>query len=289
MEITDLRGIDSTVLIQWNGTPQETRAGIPHANSQGIHVSIQLSPEQTVYSFRTDLAIKGTKSIYLTPIAKTNDFNLASTWPSPKFSGYLTPDERTVSDDGFTAEWQIHSLNRSYPQVWRDTEHNFSRTGVGVELIQPVDFYSKNQRAIKYSFLVVAFIFLIYFFFEIGKRMRIHPLRYVLVGLNLSLFFLLLLALSEHVGFTAAYVIAAAAHVIVLTAYTAPVFKHMRALMLLVGLMIFIFAYVFVLLSLEDYALLVGSIGLFVILSTVMLISRKLDWYDLSRSNEKEK
>ncbi len=284
IEISDLRGIDSSVLIEWNGSPQETRAGVPSGSRQGIHASLELSPEESKYSFTTDLAIKGTKSIYFTPIAKTNDFALSSSWPSPKFTGYLTPDERTVSDQGFTAAWQIHSLNRSYPQVWLDATHGFGGTGVGVELIQPVDFYSKNQRAIKYSFLVVAFIFLIYFFFEIGKRMRIHPLRYVLVGLNLSLFFLLLLALSEHVGFAAAYAIAAAAHILVLTAYTAPVFKHTRALLLLVGLMIFIFAYVYVLLSLEDYALLVGSVGLFVILSVVMLVSRKLDWYDLSRT-----
>ncbi len=282
LEISDLRGIDTSLTMSWNQEEIEYRAGIPGSKgTQGVHSMVRLDPGIQQYDFSGKIILQGTKSIHLEPVGKENHFHLRSQWASKKFSGHLIPDRWSDLAPGFEADWHVLSVNRNYPQVWSDKDFHINYSAVGVELIKPVDHYLKNHRATRYSFLVVAFLFLVYFFFEIGRRISIHPMSYILVGLNMSLFFLVLLALSEHMGFNQSYWIAASAHVIVVCLYSMPLFKNLKAVGVLMGLMIFIFGYIYVLLQLESYALLVGAIGIFVILSFVMLASRRIDWYNL--------
>lgn len=312
--LSDLRGINENVVVQWNGTPHTFNPGV-EANDvldSGISTRVPVSaaaPPPGQYTFSLDLDLNGSGALMMVPLGQETTLHLASTWATPSFDGAFLPDEREVTGDGFTAQWRVLHLNRNYPQQWRGTlpaqsspspDYNrdyimemepaykassgLSASAYGVRLLLPVDRYQKTMRAAKYAVLVIVFTFLTFFFAEIRQRERVHPFQYILVGLALCLFYALLLSLAEYMLFNIAYVLAGGATVALVALYARSIFHTMRLALITGGVLLIVYGFVFVMLQLEDYALLVGSIGLFVALALTMYLSRSIDWYGERRA-----
>ncbi len=144
----------------------------------------------------------------------------------------------------------------------------------------PVDEYRKSDRASKYGMMLIALVFLVFFFVEVLLKLRIHPIQYLLVGLALCVFYTLLIALGEHIGFGKAYLVSTLAVVGLVVFYAASVFRMPKATRLLAMVLLFVYGFMFTIIHQEDFALLIGSIGLFVVLAIVMVLSRRIDWYN---------
>lgn len=281
--ISGMTGIKEIVTVDWAGEALQMEPGTS-ANSflgSGVSTEIPLSPDGKTYSFSIPIKINGSENLSFDPVGKATTVNLRSDWHSPSFEGAFLPDSREISPDGFTAQWQVLDLNRPYPQQWKDEDVNFGQYNLSVRLIKPVDEYLKNTRSAKYAILVIGLTFLLYFFFEVLQKLLIHPFQYLLVGLALTVFYLLLLSLSEHVGFNLAYLVSSLATIGLIAGYSFSVLKIKRLVFQLLLLLVAIYGFIFILLQLEDYALLAGSAGVFIALASVMWASRKIDWYNL--------
>lgn len=281
--ISSMSGIKNMIELNWNSAKRRMEPGTayPALLSSGVSAMAAVSEEQKSYEFSIPLELNGTELLYFEPVGRVTTAELRSTWPSPSFSGKMLPEKREIGKDGFSAAWKVLDLNRNYPQQWKNEAFRFEDSNFGVKLIQPVDEYLKNERAVKYAVMLIGLTFLIYFFFEVLRRFHIHPFQYLLVGLALTVFYLLLLSLSEQVGFNAAYGIASVATIGLISFYSAAVLQVRRLTAQLTLLLCAMYGFIFVVLQLEDYALLAGSIGIFVALAAVMYYSRKVDWYNL--------
>lgn len=307
--LSDLRGINETVQLHWNADTLAFNPGIetqptrestsPRAYdpmmdissgdvlASGISTRVPVTaqaPASGTYTFAFDLDLNGSQALRFIPLGRETDVHLASTWASPSFDGAFLPDERTVTGDGFQSDWRVLHLNRNYPQQWRGASVSLNESAFGVTLLVPVDQYQKSMRAAKYAILVIALTFLVFFFAEIRNRERVHPFQYILVGLALCLFYTLLLAASEQVPFNMAYVLAGLATIGLVTAYTRSIFASRTLSLLAGGVLLVLYGFVFVILQLQDYALLVGSIGLFIALALTMYLSRNIDWYTFKQA-----
>jgi inner membrane protein len=283
--ISDTRGIHEDQNLVWDGQTLEFLSGTGSGSyfHQGLHVRlpISLSQETRPHDFAFKLGLNGSERVQFVPIGKRTVVNLSSTWPDPSFQGEFLPVQQTVNDTGFTATWQIAYLARSYPQQWYDTEteSQLDQTAFGVTLLIPVDFYQKTERAVKYGILFLFLTFLAFFLFEVLSTLRIHTFQYLLVGAALIMFFLLLLSLSEQIGFSLAYLLAASAVILLISAYAGKILASRQRTLLLSSLLTGLYVYLYILLHLQDYALLLGSVGLFLILASVMYFTRNVDWY----------
>ncbi|MGI4875520.1 MAG: cell envelope integrity protein CreD [Janthinobacterium lividum] len=236
------------------------------------------------HAFAFDLDLNGSTGLLLAPLGRQTTLHLSAPWADPSFIGAFLPAQRTLGGQQFTADWRVFHLNRNYPQHWRSTEARPDVDGstFGVRLLVPVNEYQKTMRAAKYALLPLTLTFLIFFFVEILNRRRIHPFQYLLVGLALVIFYVLLLALSEQMAFDVAYGLAALVIVGLVTAYAAASFQQRQATLATAGVLTLVYGFVFVVLQLQDYALLVGSLGLVVVLAAVMFLSRNINWYNTS-------
>lgn len=310
--IPDMRGIKENINLKWNDKTAAMGPGLPNNEVLGSGASAMVAYDKNdkgkKYSFSTELSLNGSRDLFFTPLGKTTGVKLASNWPSPSFQGAFLPDKSELGEGGFTAEWKVLELNRNFPQSWLgamnfnsgidrmpvyDEKFPASATGglndgnFGVRLLVPADEYQQTTRTLKYSILVLALTFLVLFFFEALNKKQVHPLQYILIGLALSLFYVLVLSLAEQVGFDWAYVLAAAATVGLIALYSKSIFCGWKPALVEALILLFIYGFIYIILQLEDYSLLVGAIGLFAILSTVMYMSRKIDWYGLG-GGEKE-
>jgi len=245
---------------------------------RGIASVVKIEKEKYL-TLSTQINIRGSRKINFLPMGTNNKFTMQCDWPDPGFEGSMLADKKKITAEGFSAEWNTNEYNSSVPKTWIDGDPRNSQNSMfGVRLVQTVDHYQKNMRSVKYALLIISLSFLIFFFYEILKGYKVHPVQYILIGLALSLFYLLLLSFSEHLGFNAAYLIAGSATVVLVTWYSSTILQAGKGVLTLGGTLGGLYIYIFVLLQMENYALLAGSIGLFVILAAVMVLSRKLDW-----------
>jgi inner membrane protein len=276
----------------WDGAALATSPSIDTAGmgSQAFDVKIPGLADGAAAEipFVVKIDLKGTQQINFQPGGRTTTVRLASTWPHPAFAGAFLPDRSRISDAGFDAEWRLSHLGRGYPQAWRDEDmrpQQIEQAAVasrfGVQLITPVDVYHRAERSTKYGALFILLTFCTFFVVELLQRRRLHPVQYLLVGAALCLFYLLLLSLSEHIGFGAAYLAAAVATIAVIGMYAGHVLGG-QGVRTVAGLSL-LYGFLYVLLQLEDYALLVGSVSLFLILATVMYATRRVNWYAIGR------
>lgn len=281
--ISGMTGIKSIINLNWNDTTLRMESGTayPKLLPSGVSVEVPIRGVGESYNFDIPLKVNGSDFLQFEPVGKETKVALQSNWHSPSFVGNPLPDNRTITKSGFTAAWQVLDLNRNYPQNWTGDQFSLGGAAFGVRFIQAVDEYAKNDRSAKYAILVIGLTFLIYFFFETLRRFHIHPFQYFLIGLALSVFYLLLLSLSEQIGFNYAYLAAAVATISLIVVYSASVLKIARLVIQLTLLLVAIYSFIFIVLQLEDYALLAGSLGIFVALAAVMYYSRKVDWYNL--------
>ena len=280
--IPDLRGLEDQVKLLWDDREAVFEPGIPVPGmiNSGINVALPLNPADTAsHRFRIDVALKGSGSLFFTPLGKVTTVKLTSPWADPSFTGAFLPDEKNVSAAGFDASWKVLNLNRNYPQQWNSDQYmSFSESAFGVDFILPVDNYQKSTRSVKYAILFIGLTFLTVFFVEMRQANRIHPFQYALIGLAMVIFYTLLVAISEHISFNYAYLIAATMTIGLTGMYAKALFNSGRVALFISGALTLLHGFLFVVLQQQDYALLIGSLGLFVILGVVMYFSRRISW-----------
>ncbi|GAA4375748.1 cell envelope integrity protein CreD [Hymenobacter koreensis] len=264
--------------------PVETTAAAAGGATEAMSARVPLADAaalQARHRFAFTLDLNGSSALFFAPLGRETRVHLSAPWPDPSFAGAFLPRTRSVSAAGFSADWKVLHLNRNYPQRWRspDMRPQIDGSAFGTRLIVPVDEYQKNMRAAKYALLTITLTFLIFFFVEVLNRRRIHPFQYILVGLALIIFYTLLLAFSEHMAFNVAYLLAGTTIIGLVTAYAASIFRNRLLTLVTAGVLIVVYGFVFVVLQLQDYALLIGSLGLLGVLATVMYLSRRIRWY----------
>lgn len=290
--ISDLRGIEDKLNVKWNKHILEVTPGshISDIVYSGITVNLPDLEKNKLntFDFEFQLKIQGSKNISFIPVGSETNVNLNSSWHAPSFNGTFLPDSRDVTDEGFEASWKVLELNRNYPKHWTGNNHSggLNQSALGVDLIFPLDDYQKSMRSAKYAIMTIALSFLIFFLVEILNKRKIHPFQYTLVGLSLCLFYILLISISEHADFNIAYLISAVAVVAMISLYSLSVFKNRKLSFLLLFTLSCIYGFLFVTLQLADYALLMGSIGLLIILGATMYFTRNINWYRLNISTE---
>ena len=216
------------------------------------------------------------------PLSATSKFNLKSVWASPSFDGDMLPGEREVNDSGFTAKWNFSQANLPFGTVLKQNTLQNKTMAFGVSLVQPADQYNKTMRSVKYAILFIGLTFAFFFIIELMQKKPFHPVQYVLVGLALVIFYTLLLSISEYILFDQAYLIAALATILLISFYAKGHFNSWKTAGIFFVLLSCLYGFIFILIRLEDTALLVGSIGLFIVLALVMFVSRKINWYGTS-------
>ena len=296
MGIKDIRGIENGLKIQVNDDLVDMQPGSKlKMLGEGVHAPIRKFEfaQKSILHFKLNLVLQGTESLSIVPIGRDSLVNLGSDWPHPSFIGDYLPAKREISATGFTASWRTSyfssNLEEAFHQCARKDDCDvFASRYFGVGLIDPVNQYVKSDRAIKYALLFVALTFAGFFLFEVLKRLAIHPVQYALVGLALAFFYLLLVSLSEHIAFAMAYFISSSACILLIGFYVTYVLKSVVRGAIFSGLLASLYGLLYGLLSAEDYALLMGSMLLFGLLGAFMVLTRKLDWYSIGRTEKME-
>ena len=287
--VNDLKGIEKQVTINWNNEDISFNSGTStkHIISRGINAVVPVKKDSIInYIFTTEIDLKGSQYLYFTPVGKTTNIDINSNWNTPSFTGMYLPDERSVSNTGFNSKWNILHLNRNYPQEWVGNEYNINSSSFGTDLLLPVDNYKKSYRVARYAILFLVLTFVTFFFVEIMRKVFIHPIQYLLVGIAIIVFYILLLSISEHVKFNLAYIIASFLTISLVSLYIISILKSKKIELLIFGILLIMYSFIFTIIQLEDYALLIGSLGMFTIIGIVMYYSRKIDWYHIKLGKE---
>ena len=281
--ITDLRGIQDKIVIVFNEAVYEANPGLKTTDLEGAGVSTLIKPllPNETNSFSFDLNLNGSEQVSFIPVGESNAVKINSNWPSPSFTGAFLPTDREVKKDGFSASWKILHLNRNYPQFWEGAQYKVAQSSFGVKLILTADIYQRSMRLAKYSIMFLIFTFATFFFSEIINNQRIHPIQYILIGMAILVFYTLVLSLSEHMHFNYAYILSAASITLIISGYAKAIVTNSRFALTILGILTILYCYLFIVLQLEDYALILGSIGLLIIVAIVMYITRKINWYEI--------
>ncbi len=287
IHISDLRGIKENVVLKWAGQQKEIHPGsnIPNMIPSGFTVKNILNQNfQESQTFNFEIKLQGSQFLGFVPLGKETIVDLNSEWKDPSFSGSFLPDERTVNEQGFAANWRVLELNRNYPQSWIGDRNKdeLKNSAFGVDLILPVNDYQKSMRSAKYALLAISLTFLSFFLIEIFNKKKVHPFQYILIGLALCIFYTLLVSISEHLDFNKAYLISSVIVITMIALYAKTIISNVKQLAVLVLILSFTYLFVFITLQLQDYALLIGSIGLTSILAITMYITRNVNWQDLN-------
>lgn len=238
------------------------------------------------------VAVNGSGSLQFLPLAENTAVKMSANWPSPSFTGRQLPAAREVREDGFDAAWHATSLGRKLPAIWIDSHPGQVTAGedaFGARFMQPVGLYQLIERATKYAVLVVGLTFVCYFLMEVVGNLQLHPLQYLLVGLANTLFYMLLLSLSEHVGFEMAYVVSALASVALISGYSLAILVRRARAIVIAAVLTGLYSFLYLTLNAESFALLAGSIGLWIVLAAVMYLTRRINWYAASDPDQGQK
>jgi inner membrane protein len=286
--VNDLRGTREGLVLDWGGAKRPLLPGsqVP-GYTTGATASLGADkPIDSDVEFSITLDFNGSDGIFFAPFGVQNEATLRSNWPDPAFRGAFLPADRSVRPDGFKANWKVSYYGRDYPQQWTSRGGNerfnvqiVTNSRFGAQFLSILDAYRYVERSIKYGVLFLVLVFTTFFLFEVTARQKIHPFQYLMVGAALCLFYLLLLSISEFIGFGRAYLIAAATSMILITWYCRFFLGGgVRTLMIGAGLA-GVYTFLYITLRQQDYALLMGAIALFIVLALVMYVTRKVDWY----------
>ncbi|MBI1267557.1 MAG: cell envelope integrity protein CreD [Cryomorphaceae bacterium] len=280
--IPDQRGVQEELFLNWNDEKVAFSSGIKYQGliKEGVSALIDLSDSTSrSCAFNMDLELRGSNRFGLSPLGKVSTAAISSSWKDPKYFGEFPPDYRNdPNESGFEANWKILHLNRSIPQSFTDVNFNSSQYVYGVEIFEEVGEYRKTERSAKYAVLFIALTFVTFFFIQVIRKVQLHALQFIIVGLALCLFYVLLLSLSEYIGFNSAYVIAATAVVVQITWYVKHIFNNTKLSIIVMAILGLLYFFIFTLVQLANYSLLMGSIGLFIVMGVLMYMSRNLDW-----------
>lgn len=275
--VTENRGFKGEVSITINKEKTTPEPGLPDKDIFTSGISIPLSITEPL-PLNVDISMKlnGSQELNFLPLGKTTKVHIESTWADPKFIGTYLPTDRTIDKEGFKADWTVTHLNRNYPQMWVDKKFNVNKSSFGVELFLAVDHYQKSYRSAKYGLLFIVLTFLIFVFTEITTDKKIHFFHYLLVATALILFFSLLTALSEQIGFNGSYAIASISTILLITIFAKSITSTVKIAMQVLMVLLLLYSFMFVLLQMKEYAYLAGNIGLFLILAIIMRVVGKI-------------
>jgi len=279
--ITDNRGLKGTIRIKTGDNEPEAEPGVRDNDifNSGISFPGTGITEGDTIHFEMDMNLSGSEGLLFTPLGKNTSVVLGSDWDSPRFSGGFLPGERTIDESGFTARWEVTHLNRNYPQSWTGSTFDPLESSFGVDLFQPVDHYQKSWRSSRYGILFIALTFFVLIFLEVTRKEAIHIFHYFLVSLGLVLFFSLLNSLSEQTGFNVAYLISALATVLLISIFTLTLFRDRKPALTVFMMLTILYSFIFVLLTLDEYAYLAGNAGLFILLAVIMKLSGRMELF----------
>ena len=288
LPLSDTGGLQAVEALRINGRPARFASSSARVGGHNVVVvpldldTLGAAPIHVEARFR----LAGTEAFGFLPLARSSAVKLRAPWPDPSFVGAALPQRQRVDAAGFEAEWQRLDLNRAFGQHWRSRDDQtvgqaLDAAEFGVGLLQPVDVYQRNVRAGKYGLLVVALTFLVFFLFEMLGRRRVHPVQYLMVGAALATFYVVLLALSEQIGFDLAYLAAGATVSLIVGGYVAGAWGSRRAGLLLGAALALLYALLYGLIAAEQYALLAGASVLLGALALVMYLTRHIDWYPI--------
>ncbi len=290
--LSDVRGLVGTPNLRVDGksVTLQPGAGVMQDTSKGLHapLSVLADASQGVLAeggkVQLEFVLGGTRSLSVAPIGDDTRVALNSPWQHPLFGGSFLPNERSIDGSGFKAEWAVSSLaSAAQTQLVRAIRgEGGSVEALNVALVDPVDVYTQADRATKYGILFVLLTFVGFALFELIKQLKIHPLQYLLVGLALAIFFLLLVSLSEHIPFWQAYLVSAAACIGLQGFYLSGVLRSWKYALVFSTMLTLLYGVLYLLLASETNSLLMGSLLLFGILAVIMWITRRMDWYELS-------
>jgi inner membrane protein len=281
--LTDMKGIQELVKFKWNDMYLTANPGIENkdVHGTGISANSKIDPGKEIYNFSTEIDLNGSHGLFFTPMGKETDVSVTSEWSNPSFTGMFLPEIRNITASGFDASWKILHMNRNYPQKWVASRFNVEDSAFGLMLILPVDEYQKTMRTAKYAIMFIALTFLGFFMIELLNKRAIHPVQYILVGIGLLVFYTLLLSFTEHIAFAYAYLLASVGIISLLSAYSWSVLSNVRQTATITAILVALYGYLYIILQLQNYALLMGSLGSFVILAFVMYLTRKIDWFTI--------
>ena len=307
--ITDLRGISNDLTFTVGDSAKQTEP----SNNLGVSV---LEPQSTGYdTYYPDnasdngftkggviakldwqsaadftgktsikLNLKGSQQLNFVPTGKTTDVKLTGTWNNPSFDGEFLPESRGISDSTFAATWNVLHYNRPFSQQWNTVDEKLTGSDFGVKLILPVDQYQKSIRTSKYGQLIIILTFMALFLVEITRKVRIHPFQYILIGFALIIYYTLLISFSEQIGYNWAYAIASASTVLLISLYSITFLKDKGLVALFTFLLVVFYTFIFVIILQQDFSLIIGSVGLFLIIGALMYFSRKVSWYNQAQT-----
>lgn len=276
----NLRGINEDLFVKWNEkdhvfNPQSAgQSGMEDAFAAAIPLSLEQAARENNFSLK--FSLNGSQQLSFAAAAREMKMQMSSSWPDPSFTGVKLPETREISKDGFTASWKF--MNRSVPMVWNNNFHDLSASQIGTDLFIAVDSYNKTERSVKYALLCIILTFAAFFLVETRFNKSLHLVQYGLAGLALVLFYTLLLSISEYTGFNTAYLIAGFSTIGLVSWFVGSIMKSSKLALFISFVLTVVYSYIFIIIQLQDYALLMGSIGLFIALGIIMFFSRKLQW-----------
>jgi inner membrane protein len=281
LQMSDLtHGINEEIYIKWKDSSilcQPWSESTPNIGD-ALYAAVPLNPADALTQnvFTVNFSMHGSQQLMFSPAARETKIQMKGSWPDPSFTGLKLPDEPNPTDTGINVKWKY--LNRTTPMVWNDQFINLQPSAMGADLIIPVDGYDKTERSVKYSLLCIILTFAAFFLIETIYKRNLHLIQYGLAGLALVLFYTLLLSFSEYVGFNLAYLIAGGATIGLVTWFVGSIMKSSKLALFIGFVLLVVYGYIFTIIQLQDYALLMGSIGLFIALAIIMYFSRRLQW-----------
>lgn len=288
IKTTNLKGIKKEVALKLKNQkflfePNFSKV-VKHSGKKLAHLetkTLGLTEDFLKKGFQFDLELKcnGSDKIHVIPVGRTTLVNMKSNWINPSFIGeFLPTKEKKITKDGFQAQWEVLGMNRPFSQKYLGTPPNLIEYTFGTNFLIPLDEYQKTERSTKYGVLIIGLTLIVFFLIQIISKINIHLFQYSMVGIALVLFYTLLLSISEHTNFNIAYIISTASVVCLITLYSSSIFKSLKFTGLICGALLSLYSLIYVIIQLENYALLFGSIGLFIVLAIIMFTSRKIEW-----------
>jgi len=297
VNISDVKGLHEELKLQWNNQvltmSPEAAEGTAVGNGLNAPLNLNNAEEIKHIDFAAEMTLSGSEELLFTPVGKSSSVEMSAKWPHPSFTGDILPVHTKISKDSFYASWKSVSQKRNFPQQWKDNSfvisnandpatagirNNINDNAFGTNLYVPVNGYQKTMRSVKYSFLCILLTFAAFFLIETSNKRSVHPFQYGLVGLALVLFYTLLLSFSEYIGFNLSYAVASIATIGLIAWFVKGIVSSAKLTTVLSVVLLLVYTYVFTILQLQDYALLLGSIGLFIALAVIMHFSKKIHW-----------
>lgn len=283
IKTTNLKSINEEVYLKFNNQKHQLEPIFEsgHNSLQTLQTNyIDLTDLKGKKTIMFSLDYNGSKAIKTVPIGKTTTTRMTSNWKDPSFTGNFLPnsDTKEITEEGFKADWKVLHVNRPFGQSYFEGLPNLNNYSYGVDFKLLNDDYQQNERASKYGLLVISLTFLVFFMVQIINNLRVHIIQYALIGAALVLFYTLLLSITEHSSFSFAYLISSLSVILMVSLYSWSFFKRFLHIAIISCSLITLFVFIFIIIQLDNYALLAGSIGLFIILALIMFFSRKVNW-----------